>query len=254
MAERSTGTPCWVDIATSDIPGAIAFYGGLFGWDCQQGPPEVGGYTMCLVDGKPAAAISPVMGDAPATAPYWTTYLASDDADATVAAARANGATVTVEPFDVMSFGRMAMISDPAGVTTGIWEKRDHRGFLTDFTAGAVCWHEHISRDDAAGAAFLGAVFGLEGEAWAGMPGYRVMKKDGVPACGLMQMRGGFPEDMGPQWMAYVQVDDVDAACEKVVALGGSVPHEAFDVGGVGRIAMITDTQGGHVGIVQPVR
>ena len=53
MVTRDTawpaGTPCWVDLGVDDIGQAKAFYGGLFGWDIQDGPPEAGGYTMCLL-------------------------------------------------------------------------------------------------------------------------------------------------------------------------------------------------------------
>jgi hypothetical protein len=36
---------CWIDRLTSDPEGARGFYGGLFGWDLEVGPPETGNYT-----------------------------------------------------------------------------------------------------------------------------------------------------------------------------------------------------------------
>ncbi len=52
MAERPTGTPCWVDISVPDVEAAKAFYAELLGWECRTDPrPEAGGYTMCFVDG-----------------------------------------------------------------------------------------------------------------------------------------------------------------------------------------------------------
>jgi predicted enzyme related to lactoylglutathione lyase len=38
----AAGTPCWVDLMTSDPEGARDFYGELFGWDLEVGPPETG--------------------------------------------------------------------------------------------------------------------------------------------------------------------------------------------------------------------
>ncbi len=40
------GAPNWVDLGTPDLDGALAFYGGLFGWELLPGGPEVGG-TGC---------------------------------------------------------------------------------------------------------------------------------------------------------------------------------------------------------------
>ena len=52
------GTPCWVDVMVTDPTAAKHFYTGLFGWDIQDGPPEAGGYAMCLLKGRPVAAVS----------------------------------------------------------------------------------------------------------------------------------------------------------------------------------------------------
>src|SRR5215475_7589542 len=109
MVTRDTawaaGTPCWVDLSVADIQRAGAFYSGLFGWDVKYGPPEVGGYSMCEVDGRQVAAISPQ--SEPAAGTVWTTYIATDDADSTAAKVTAAGGHVVAEPFDVMDAGRM---------------------------------------------------------------------------------------------------------------------------------------------------
>jgi predicted enzyme related to lactoylglutathione lyase len=78
------GTPCWIDLLVTDTAAARDFYSALLGWDIQDGPPEAGGYLMCMLNGRAAAAISPK----PAENPFpntWSTYLASDDVDATTA-------------------------------------------------------------------------------------------------------------------------------------------------------------------------
>ena len=97
MVTRNTpwpaGTPCWVDLGVSDIPKALAFYRGLFGWDIQEGPPEAGGYALCTIGGLPVAGIGPKMGP-PDMPTVWTTYLATDDADATAAKIKAAGGQV----------------------------------------------------------------------------------------------------------------------------------------------------------------
>lgn len=57
---HAPGTPSWLDLATTDMEGAKAFYGALFGWEFFTEPdPEAGGYTMAMLDGKAAAAMMP---------------------------------------------------------------------------------------------------------------------------------------------------------------------------------------------------
>ena len=67
-----SGTPCWVDLGVDDVSRATAFYSRLFGWDTQAGPPEAGGYTMCMLNGRPVAGIGPKMGPAEVP-PFWMT-------------------------------------------------------------------------------------------------------------------------------------------------------------------------------------
>lgn len=60
---------------------------------------------------------------------------------------------------------------------------------------------------------------------------------------------GGFmkpPQEGGPShWMSYLSVANVDAKAKDVVAAGGKQLGDAFDVPGVGRIAPVSDPQGG---------
>ena len=59
------------------------------------------------------AGAAPIM--MPGQPPAWTTYVSVEDADASIAKAKAAGATVFVEPMDVLDVGRMAVFADPTG-------------------------------------------------------------------------------------------------------------------------------------------
>jgi hypothetical protein len=65
-----------------------------------------------------------------------------------------------------------------------------------------------------------------------------------------MDMKGVTPPGVPPHWFSYIEVDDVDARTAKVKASGGQVMREPFDIPGVGRIAIIADATGAHVGIM----
>ncbi len=54
--------------------------------------------------------------------PNWTTYIGTQDADATVARAKELGGMVLNGPMDVPGQGRFAIIRDPAGAVFGVWQ------------------------------------------------------------------------------------------------------------------------------------
>jgi predicted enzyme related to lactoylglutathione lyase len=118
------GTPCWVDLGVGDIPLAIGFYSGIFGWEVIQGGEETGGYSIAHLDGRTVAGIGPKMGP-PDTPTVWTMYLATDDADATAAKVKGAGGHLLMDPLDVMDAGRMAIAADITGAAFGI--PRAHR-------------------------------------------------------------------------------------------------------------------------------
>ncbi len=107
------GVPSWVDLGSPDLAKAKEFYGGLFGWECPEGPAEAGGYSVCTLNGKTVAGLGPQMN--PDFPPVWMTYVNVDDADNTAAKASAAGGTVFAGPMDVMDVGRMAVLADPLG-------------------------------------------------------------------------------------------------------------------------------------------
>jgi predicted enzyme related to lactoylglutathione lyase len=51
---------------------------------------------------------------------YWLVYFAVGDTDATVAKARERGGNVMVEPTDIPTVGRFAVLTDPQGAAFGV--------------------------------------------------------------------------------------------------------------------------------------
>ena len=56
--EHAPGSFCWIELATTDGPGAKKFYSELFGWEAQDSPvgPDMV-YTMLKLDGKDVGAL-----------------------------------------------------------------------------------------------------------------------------------------------------------------------------------------------------
>jgi uncharacterized protein len=253
MVTRDTawpaGTPCWVDLGVGDIAKATAFYGGLFGWDIQAGPPEAGGYSMCTLGGRAVAGIGAQRDTS--MPPYWTTYIASDDADATAARVTAAGGQVLAEPFEVMDVGRMFVATDPGGAVFGVWQARAHTGVGLANEPGALTWNENMSRNFEGNKAFYHDVFGYD---YTDMSGdsmqYATLDLGGGQVGGIGSIGPEQPAEMPATWVAYFAVADADAAAAKATELGGSVIQPPFDIP-YGRIAVVSDDQGAVFAIMK---
>lgn len=82
MRSRCSQLPC---SRFHPRPGrAMEFYRALFGWEFDVGAAETGNYTMCLLRGRPVAALMPNHNPA-ATEFWWNVCLATADCDRTAA-------------------------------------------------------------------------------------------------------------------------------------------------------------------------
>jgi hypothetical protein len=237
------GTPCWVDLGVDDIDKARGFYSSVFGWDVQPGPPEAGGYTMCMLRGRPVAGIGPKQGP-PGTPSVWTTYLASDDADETAAKIKAAGGQVLMAPMDVMDAGRMTVGADPGGAVFGVWQARAHTGVGLADEPGALCWNDNLSRAYDANKAFYQSVFGFDfGDVSEAGFRYSTLNIDGATVGGIGELDSSFPAEVPANWTTYFAVADTDATVNTVTAAGGAVQRPATDTP-FGRMAVVSDDQG----------
>ena len=237
------GTPCWVDLGTQDIAKAISFYSSQFGWDVQQGGPEVGGYSMAQLDGRNVAGIGPIMGP-PGTPSAWSAYFASRDVDATAARVKSAGGQLLMEPMDVMDAGRMLVAADITGATFGVWQAGNHTGAQVANVPGAFTWCEHMSNDFEGAKAFYAAVFGYEyGDMSSDGFSYATMLINGQQVVGGM---GAFPagQDGAPAaWSVYFGTSDTDRAVSIATGNGGRVVRPAAD-SPYGRMAVVADAEG----------
>ncbi|MGH3329179.1 MAG: VOC family protein [Streptomycetales bacterium] len=248
------GTPCWVDLGADDREAAMKFYGGLFGWEFEVGPPELGHHTMCLLRGLPAAGIGerPRADDGTPLAPVaWTTFLATDDVDAAAARSAEAGGTVVMGPMDIVEEGRMAVVEDSTGAVFGLWEAHKHSGARIVNEPGALCWNEVATRDHEGAGEFYRTLFGYQ-LAPLDMPGpsYSTLEVAGRSVAGILGMNASWPDAIPPHWMAYFDVADADVTVPLVRDLGGEVlrgPHDSP----YGRLAVINDPQGAVFSIIE---
>ncbi len=242
------GTPSWVDLSSTDLAGAKAFYGALFEWDATEGGPESGGYCMFQKRGKNVAGLGPVMDLG--QPPSWMTYVSVQDADATVAKVNAGGGTVVVSPMDVLDAGRMAVFIDPTGAPLALWQPGAHIGAELANEPGTFTWNELQTRDTAAAAAFYRSVFGWGADTRQDGPmTYTEWKRGDDSVGGMMDMPAEVPPQIPAYWLVYLAVEDCDAAAAQADGLGGAILLDPMDVA-PGRFSVLSDPSGAVFAVI----
>jgi hypothetical protein len=114
----SHGSFYWNELMARDVEQAKNFYGSTIGWTFEAMPMPDGTYWVAKMDDEPVAGIFAMTGpDFDGVPENWLAYLAVDDVDAVLKAAKAAGAKVMREPFDVPTVGRVAIVQAPGGAT-----------------------------------------------------------------------------------------------------------------------------------------
>jgi uncharacterized protein len=113
------GAFCWNELVTSDAESAANFYGQLFGWKAEAFPGGMP-YTLFKADGRQVAGL--MARPDPQIPPQWLAYVHVEDVEASTKRARELGAKIWLEPKDVPTVGRIAVIQDPQGAPLGIFQ------------------------------------------------------------------------------------------------------------------------------------
>ncbi|HEY9216247.1 MAG TPA: VOC family protein [Ancylobacter sp.] len=119
---------------------------------------------------------------------------------------------------------------------------------------GIFVWNELNSHDVEAAKSFYGATLGwtFEPTAMEGGDTYWTIKLGEVRVGGIFPLSAPEFAKAPAHWLAYLAVDDIDARIARIAAAGGSVLRPAFDVPGVGRVAIVRDAEGATMGWITP--
>ena len=249
--EHAPGTFSWIELATTDGPGAKKFYTDLFGWeptDNPMGPDMV--YTIYKINGKDVAASYQKGAEMEQVPTHWACYVAVESADETAAKAKSLGGTVVQEPFDVMDHGRMAAITDPTGATFCIWQPNQHKGVGIKNELNTLCWNELMTNDTERAKDFYTKLFGWKTKGDSGATPYTEWINGEEHIGGMMQIQ----PDMGPMppnWGLYFAVDDCDSKVAQAQSLGARTYVPPTDIPNVGRFAVLADPQGAVFNIIK---
>jgi len=243
--EYAPGTFSWVDLATTDVDGARAFYASVFGWVGD----EAAGGSMLRLDGSLVSAIFPLSDESRAAgAPAsWTSYVTVDDVDATATRAVELGGRVARDAFDLADVGRVALIEDPQGARLALWQAGTHAGAERVNDVGCLCINELVTSDLDGASAYYEQLFG-----WTtGL----VDTGPGGPTLVWVHNRGSLNAQMSvepspPHWRPYFSVASTAATVEHLETVGGSAIVGPFPIPG-GSIAVVRDPQGAEFALFE---
>jgi uncharacterized protein len=255
--KHPAGSFCWIELHTTDQPAAKKFYESLFGWkgdDMPMGPNDF--YTIFKLQGREAAAGCTLRPEerSQGIPAHWLIYVAVENADAAATKAQQLGGKVLAPAFDVMDAGRMAVIQDPTGAVFCPWQANKSAGIGIAEVAGTLCWADLSTPDAKRASDFYAGLFGWQITADAKDSSGYLHIKNGEQFIGGIPPAAHRPPGVPSHWMAYFQVDDVDASASKARGMGAKLCLEPMTLEGVGRFAVISDPQGATFAIFKSAR
>jgi predicted enzyme related to lactoylglutathione lyase len=117
---------------------------------------------------------------------------------------------------------------------------------------GQFVWYELTTPDSAAAQKFYPRFTG-----WGTLPfdkDYVMFTHGGAPVAGIFGLTDEMKQQgVPPNWMPYVETDNVDETVRKATSLGGRVVAPAGDIPNVGRYAVLADPQGAVFGVYKSI-
>ena len=252
------GQFCWVELLTSDVEGAKAFYDDVVGWTCASSGLADRGYHFFSYNGHGAGGLMQLPEEAKTQGarPSWFGYVSSDDVDADVEKILAAGGRLYRPAETLPDIGRFAVVADPQGAVFALWKDmtgRDHAA-LPPMSIGHVGWHELYADDVEKAFAFYADKFGwtkVEALDMGPMGTYQIFATGAHPVGGMMRRPEHLPQAF---WNYYFTVPALDEAMVKVEKGGGKIVNGPNEVPGGAWIAQGFDPQGAFFSLVAAKR
>jgi uncharacterized protein len=117
-------------------------------------------------------------------------------------------------------------------------------------TVGKFVWHEQVSSEPKRAQDFYTQLFGWSAEPYKpGEAGYTMISARGQRHGGFSKAMEGAPP---PHWLSHVRVEKLEDTIERATRAGGRLAAGPFEMGEVGRMAILADPQGAHLSAYEP--
>lgn len=217
----------WHELMTTDPDAAVGFYASVVGWGIHTWDRDHS-YRVWMLEGDPKGGLIRLAPEQQAAGarPYWLPYVAVEDVDATLRLAAELGGRVAVEPRDVPTAGRLAVLADHHGARFGVFRPAVEIPDADPVGRGEFVWHELTTPGRREAWEFYRRLFGWER---AG-----AIEPDGRGMSWMFRRRGGerpigsvldraFDDGAPAAWLCYVRVGNAARAAAAMAAARGTV-------------------------------
>ncbi len=247
---HSPGKFVWHDLLTDNVERAKRFYGPLLGWEFEPLPgDDEGRYTIIKHDGRTIGGIVYVERlQSEVGISQWLAYMSVSNVDWATDFVTSQGGAVLREPWDLEGRGRLSVVTDPQGALLALI--RSAGGDPEDRRANnhEWLWDEYFSNNMQSATSFYGTLVGYSTDEVEGYEGrtYTVFKQGDVPRAGML--KNPF-ENVKPNWLPYVRVEDPMPLVEKAKELGGEVVVAPDPKIRKGSVALVLDPNGAAIAL-----
>jgi predicted enzyme related to lactoylglutathione lyase len=248
---RFVGKFVWFDLFTHDLQTASHFYEELFGWSFY--PAESGRKLVNTIirEGIPIAnAIQINRKKNKVRKSKWLSYVSVEDVDRSTKLVEQNNGIIYMRPKELPNRGRVAVVKDPQGAVfamiTVLGGDPPDKGVMENFWMGSELWTSHMD----SALKFYHLLVGYEQKLVdvKSDSKYCLLLQDGQPLAGMVKIP---VDDVKPNWVPYIAVEDVMAISDKAKQLGGILLIEPDKRVREGMVAIISDPNGAVFGVQQ---
>jgi predicted enzyme related to lactoylglutathione lyase len=244
---NSHGRFVWYELMTTDPKAAEVFYAEVVGWGTVDA--SMGGIPYLVFTAGEASVCGlmnlPEEARRMGAAPRWIGYVGVDNVDAAAERIRRLGGVVHLPPTDVPNISRFAVVADPqmAAFALSQWPRPGQEQPAALKTPLRIGWHELLAADWEKAFSFYRELFGWQKVSAEvnTMGTYQMFSAGGQTIGGMSTKPSMVPV---PFWLYYFNIDDIDAASERIKAGGGRILEGPLEVSGGGWIARCADPQG----------
>lgn len=255
MMSALHGKFVWYELMTSDAAAAETFYKDVIGWSAKDAGMPGMAYTLCSAGETPVAGMMALPESARTAGwrPGWMGHVGVADVDASAAQVKQMGGSVHREPTDIPGVGRFSVVADSQGAVISLFKGAgEPPAEQKPDTQGHAGWRELLALDREAAFAFYSKLFGwtkAEAVDMGPMGVYQIFAHNGAAIGGMMTKPEPVP---APFWLYYFNVEEINAAIERVKAAGGQIINGPHQVPGGSWILQGLDPQGAMFALVAP--
>jgi predicted enzyme related to lactoylglutathione lyase len=243
----------WADLFTTDPVAATKFYSGLFGWTANKIEQNGKAYTVFSNGSRPVAGLAPRPPSNTKRLSRWIGYVAVTNIKSTLALVAKAGGQVRAPALDFPERGFQAIIADIEGCPIGLLQSSSGDAADSEPKPGDWNWFELYVKQPKAVAAFYGQILDYKVT-----PDTLTDRKDDYLLTSNGHTRGGVAplpdtDDAKADWLGVVRVENMDETIARLPALGGEVLLAPRPAAYGSRFAIIADSTGGTIGLVEYV-